>query len=170
MSSGVDYKKQMMAIGNVSLFLVGCLVMPLCAFIPAYQNSNKINPPYLWNVACGFNCLFLFIGSCPLTFQLIKLVVFKGWKKGEALVQPEPTKEAYWMSPAERIILRADIFQFTWSMCLKRDFLKELLQEQGTYAEFEYMSLRQFKQLYIAMGMCAGSVIAICSLLIIELT
>lgn len=129
---------------NLTFFVIGCIVLPIWAGIASLADPLLANTHTLWNLVCFINCMYLLIGSLPLSQFIFKTVVLR---KHNGCLQHRPedsVKDVYLSNPSALLGCRADIYQFTWTMCLKESVLKQLLEAKGNYSK-SFLSRREFK-------------------------
>lgn len=67
----------------------------------------------------------------------------------------------------EKVALREDLYQFTYTMCQKRVFLDYMLGKNGiSVTNFSYISTSEFSALIVMMLVCVGSQIGLSVLLL----
>lgn len=67
----------------------------------------------------------------------------------------------------ERVILREDIYQFTYTMCQKRVFLDYMIGKSGiSVTNFKYLHESEFSALIVMMLVCVGSQLSLSVLLL----
>lgn len=109
----------LLAIGflGVTLFAAGAMTL---------QSFNTSNPYALWNMVCFINQIYLLGITLPMQIKMFASMCKckKGSKEAEALEENKQAdaveySDIFMNSPKERLVLREDIFEFTYTLCFK---------------------------------------------------
>lgn len=147
--------------------LVGVIALPIVAFIISVSNYGN-STHFMWNCVAFANHVFMMCVSMPCTVYLSKIMLNKIgrdhlWKEMEP-------KEVFWTDPEQSMACRADLYQFTWTICLKEPFLHELLSNSGQYNLFRFPNQRMKQQIFVMNFFSATTQISISSFIIYQLS
>lgn len=146
--------------------MVGIIALPIVAFLVASLKADN-STQYKWNCVAFANNIFMILVSMPCTIYLFKIMINKVGR--DQLWKDLDHKEVFWTDPEQKMSCRSDLYQFSYTLCLKDPFIHELLANAGTYNLFRFPSQRMRQQVFVMNFFSAFTQISISCFIIYQM-
>lgn len=100
------------------LAVLGLGILPLVALGFTISSIDKENASSMWNCVSFLLHFYLAVRTWRVTMTLFK-IYFKKAEEDYELWHRFPARIIHETDPDTKIVTRADIFQFFWTLCLK---------------------------------------------------